>query len=115
MLIKDSNREVKKREAMRDGPGSVLVKDVCSKEDLYGKGRLFAQMVLKKNCGIGYHEHTGEKEIFLINSGKAVYNDDGTETEVAAGDVLICESGHGHAITNLEDEECRFTALIVLE
>lgn len=115
MLIKDSDRDVKTREAMRDGPGSVLIKDVCTKDDLYGKGRLFAQMVLRKNCGIGYHEHTGEKEIFLINSGKAVYNDNGAEIEVAEGDVLICESGHGHAITNFEDEECRFTALIVLE
>ena len=72
MLIKDSDRDVKTREAMRGGPGSVLIKDVCTKDDLYGKGRLFAQMVLRKNCGIGYHEHTGEKEIFLINSGKLI-------------------------------------------
>ena len=114
MLIKNTNREVKTREAMRDGPGSVLIKDVCTKTDLYEKSRLFAQMTLKKNCGIGYHEHSGEKEIFLINSGKAVYNDDGKEFEVYAGDVLICEDGHGHAITNLFDDDCEFTALIVL-
>ena len=67
---------------MRDGPGSVLIKDVCSKDDLYGKGRLFAQMVLKKDCGIGYHEHIGEKEIFLINSGKAIYRDDDMECQL---------------------------------
>ena len=100
---------------MRDGPGSVLIKDVCTKEDLYEKGRLYAQMVLKKNCGIGYHEHSGEKEIFVINSGKAVYNDDGNESEVSTGDVLICEDGHGHGITNTSEENCEFTALIVLK
>ena len=115
MLIKDSERAVKTRDAMRDGPGSVLIKDVCTKDDMYGKSRLFAQMVLKKNCGIGYHEHSGEKEIFVINSGKAVYRDDGKEFEVSAGDVLICEDGHGHAITNFEDEDCEFTALIILK
>lgn len=115
MLIRDPEREVKTREAMRDGPGSVLVKDVCTKEDLYEKSRLFAQMVLRKNCGIGYHEHAGEKEIFVINRGKAVYNDDGNEFEVSEGDVLICEDGHGHAITNTCDEDCEFTALIILK
>jgi quercetin dioxygenase-like cupin family protein len=115
MLIRNSDRETKTRVAMREGPGSVLIKDVCAKEDLYEKSRLFAQMVLKKNCGIGYHEHSGEKEIFLINKGKAIYNDDGNELEVCAGDVLICEDGHGHAITNLNDEDCEFTALIVLK
>lgn len=115
MLIKDSERTVKTRDAMRDGPGSVLIKDVCTKEDMYEKSRLFAQMVLKKNCGIGYHEHSGEKEIFVINSGKAVYNDDGNEYEVVKGDVVICEDGHGHGITNVSDEDCEFTALIVLE
>ena len=115
MLIKDQDRTVKTREAMRDGPGSVLIKDVCGSGDLYDKSRLFAQMLLKKNCGIGYHEHSGEKEIFVINSGKAVYRDDGKEFEVSAGDVLICEDGHGHAITNFEDEDCEFTALIILE
>jgi quercetin dioxygenase-like cupin family protein len=114
MLIKSSDRETKTRIAMRDGPGSVLIKDICSKEELYEKNRLFAQMTLKKGCGIGYHEHSGEKEIFLINSGKAVYNDDGNEIVVNAGDVLICEDGHGHAITNISEEDCELVALIVL-
>ena len=115
MLIKDADREVKTRVAMRDGPGSVLIKDVCSKEDMYEKSRLFAQMTLRPDCGIGYHEHSGESEIFVINSGKAVYNDDGNEYEITAGDVVICEDGHGHGITNWSDEDCEFTALIVLK
>ena len=63
MIIKDSERSTKVRVAMREGPGQVIIKDVCGKEDLYEKGRLYAQMVLEKDCGIGVHEHKGEKEI----------------------------------------------------
>ena len=51
----------------------------------------------------------------MINAGRAIYNDDGTEYEVGAGDVMICEDGHGHAIRNVTEEDCEFTALIVLK
>ena len=115
MIIKDSERSTKVRVAMREGPGQVIIKDICSKEDLYEKGRLYAQMVLEKDCVIGVHEHEGEKEIFVINEGSAIYNDDGQEYEVHVGDVMICEDGHRHGIRNIKDEVCRFTALIVLK
>ena len=115
MIIKKDERTFKTRVAMREGPGEVFIRDICSKEDLYEKGRLYAQMVLKKDCGIGFHTHEGEKEIFVINKGKAIYNDDGNEYEVKEGDVMICEDGHGHGIVNVNDEECLFTALIVLK
>ena len=35
--------------------------------------------------------------------------------EVKEGDVMICEDGHSHGITNIFDEECEFTALIILK
>ncbi|MBQ1482998.1 MAG: cupin domain-containing protein [Erysipelotrichaceae bacterium] len=115
MIINKADRSFKTRVAMREGPGEVFIRDICSKEDIYEKGRTYAQMLLKKNCGIGVHKHEGEKEIFVINKGRAVYNDDGIESEVKEGDVMICEDGHSHGITNIFDEECEFTALIILK
>ena len=35
MIIKDSERSTKVRVAMREGPGQVIIKDICSK---YRKG-----------------------------------------------------------------------------
>lgn len=115
MIIRNENRTVKVREAMREGPGRVVITDICTKEDLYEKGRLYSQMLLKKDCGIGFHKHENEKEIFVINNGSAIYNDDGTEYEVGVGDVMVCEDGHGHAIRNVKEEDCELTALIVLK
>ena len=114
MIIRKEERNVKVREAMREGPGVVTITDVCSKEDLYEKGRLFSEMLLKQNCGIGYHTHENETEIFVVNRGKAIYNDDGKEYEVSEGDVMICQDGHGHGVRNVEEEDCQITALIVL-
>ena len=113
MIIKDNDRSIKTREAMRGGPGIVYIKDIVGKDNLYEKGRLYAQMCLKPGCGVGYHEHEGEEEIFVITKGTAIYSDDGREHEVGVGDVMICPDGHGHAITNRSDSDCEFTALIV--
>lgn len=115
MIIRKQDRSSKTRVAMREGPGEVFITDICAKEDIYEKGRTYAQMLLRKNCGIGVHTHEGEKEIFLINRGKAIYNDDGKEYEVKQGDVTICEDGHSHGITNVFDEDCELIALIVLK
>ena len=115
MIIQKDDRTTKVREAMRGGPGSVFIRDICSKEELYEKGRLYAQLTLKKDCGVGFHMHENESEIFVINAGKAIYTDDDKEYEVKEGDVMICEDGHGHAIRNDEKEDCLLTALIVLK
>ncbi len=115
MIIRDKERSTETRVAMRGGPGEVHIRNVCSKDDLYGKSRMYATMVLHKDCGVGYHEHENEEEIFLINEGRAIYNDNGTEYEVQAGDVMICPDGQGHAIRNVFEEDCRLTALIILK
>ncbi len=101
------------REAMRGGPGTVKVTGLVSKEELLNHGRLFAEMILEPGCGVGYHEHQDETEIFYLIEGTVVYNDDGREIEMYAGDVMICEDGHGHAVTNRSDVTARLMALII--
>ena len=103
------------RKEMRGGPGSVKIRNFVSKEELYGKGRLFSQTTLEPGCGIGVHEHNGEAEIFFIEEGEAVYNDNGAEVVVKPGDVTICRSGESHGIINKSDKVCKFIALIVFE
>lgn len=115
MFRKNNDRALSKRDAMRDGPGSVLFKEIVSKEEMYDKARLFSEITLKQNCGIGYHTHEDEEEIFVITSGKGIYNDNGNEVEVNKGDVMLCCSGQGHSITNPYEEDLVFNALIVLK
>ena len=102
------------REKMRDGEGTVIVTSlIASPEELNGKGRLFSRMTLNPGCSIGYHVHEQEAELFYILAGTGVYSDDGTETDVRAGDVAICETGHGHSIANTGEDTLEFVAVIV--
>jgi quercetin dioxygenase-like cupin family protein len=100
-------------ENMRGGTGSVILKHLLDKEEMNGKGRLFSRIALKKGCSIGYHKHEGESEIFAVVAGKGIFNDNGTEYPVSAGDVLITPSGSGHAIACDGDETLELIALIL--
>jgi len=102
------------RENMRGGAGTVKITNYVGKDEMHGKARLFAEILLEPGCGIGIHTHDGESEIFYIQSGKALYNDNGTEREVSAGDVTVCAPGESHSIHNPYDVPAKLTALIVL-
>jgi len=115
MLRKDNERQVSVKEKLFDAPGQAIQKHIVSKEEMYNHARLCCTMTLKKDCGVGYHEHHGEKEIYTILKGKAQYIEDDQEYEMNVGDVSVCESGHGHAIFNKEDEDLELLAIIILE
>lgn len=111
----DVNKLTEARERMRGGDGTAYVTNFVSETELNGKGRLFGKITLKPGCGIGYHVHEKDSELFYILKGNPIYSDNGTETELHAGDVTITPAGSGHAIRNPEGaaEDAEFVALIV--
>ncbi len=116
MIRKASECSVKVNEHMKGGDGSVTMTSFISgPEELQGKGRLFSLITLNPGCGIGYHVHEKESELFYIIKGSATYNDNGVESPVTAGDVTICEPGKGHCIANHTDTVCELAAVIVYQ
>lgn len=114
MIRKASDCSVKINEHMKGGGGSVkLTSFISGPAELQDKGRLFSMITLEPGCGIGYHVHENESELFYIVRGSAVYSDNGTESVVNVGDVMICEPGTGHSIRCNGDETCDLVAVIV--
>ena len=102
------------REQMRGGDGTArLISLISGPEELNNKGRLFSRITLDPGCSIGYHVHETDAELFYILAGTGAYSDNGTVTEVKAGDVAICETGHGHGLTNTGADALEFVAIIV--
>ncbi len=105
---------VEYREHMRDGDGTVKITNfIKGPEELNEKGRLFSKITLEPGCSIGYHLHDKDSELFYILKGKAVYNDNGEETTVCAGDVTVCPAGSSHGIANRSEETVELIAVIV--
>jgi mannose-6-phosphate isomerase-like protein (cupin superfamily) len=114
MVKKSPDMEKEVRERMRDGMGKVEIIHLFKKEELKGKVRLLARLVLKKDCSIGFHRHEGEEEIFYIISGKGIVDDNGTSSSVKAGDAVVTGGGAGHSIMNRDDEPLEILAVILL-
>ncbi len=113
-MVKTRNemeREV--RERMRDGAGSIEILHVFKKEELGGRARLFARLILKPGCSIGWHVHEGEEEIFYIISGAARVDDNGVKKDVGPGDAVLTGGGAGHSIENTGRETVELLAVIL--
>ena len=79
--------EVETVHGMIGGPGYIKRRSMIeSNADLLNSGRTFAHIVLEKDCGVGYHVHNGDGEIYYILKGEAEYNDNGTIVTVKAGE-----------------------------
>lgn len=84
-----------------------------SRDQLHGKGRLFARIQVPAGGHVGFHQHTGESEYYVIQSGRGLYRMDDQAWEVGPGDVTEVSPGHSHGIDALGDEPLEFIALIV--
>ena len=113
MIIRRSEMQSEVRDRMRGGEGSVRITHLVQKEAL-PHGRLLAEIEIPPGAGIGEHEHTAETEYFLIEQGTGVAVDDGRESRITAGDVLVTGGGARHSIRNDSDAPLRLVALIIV-
>jgi uncharacterized cupin superfamily protein len=97
------------------GSGLIHIKDLTDREGLYGHGRLFTHTVVDPGCSIGYHTHEHETEFYYIIKGEAVFNDNGKEVILHAGDIGATSNGEGHGLENRSDAPVELIALIVME
>ena len=116
MIRKGSACEIEYREHMRDGDGTVqLTNFITGPEELCQKGRLFSKITLNPGCGIGYHVHENETELFYFIDGCGRVQDDETFYDVCAGDSMCTMSGHGHSVENTGDTDLIIVAVIITD
>lgn len=114
MIKRMSEMKAEIREQMRGGTGSVELIHILNKEEIKGKVRLFAKIVLNPGCSIGLHEHVDEEEAYYILKGKGMVTDNGKSSLVQAGDVVLTGDGASHSIENTGEEPLEFIAVVML-
>ena len=99
---------------IRGGNGETEMRKILlGADEMYGKGRMFNEMILAPGNSIGEHAHSGDNEIFYFLSGEGEYNDNGTVVTVRPGDTVVCNDGETHSLKNTGKEPLRFIALIL--
>ena len=108
MIRRSEEKQSVRKPAPFNGVGEITVRSLLNgPEEMSQKGRVFGHT--------GYHIHTGDSETYYILSGKGLYNDNGTEVEIGAGDVTYCAPDEGHGLKCLGDEPIEMIALILYE
>lgn len=116
MVRRKNEVQIDTKSAMRGGQGDIVLHHIANgAQELNGKGRLFSKFVIQPGDSIGFHIHEKESEAYYILSGQAEYSDNGTMTQVGAGDVLYTPPGEGHSIQNTGQKPLEFIALILYE
>lgn len=114
-MIKNSSEMIREvKEQMRGGKGSVELTHIFKQDELKGKARLVARITINPGCSIGWHEHVAEEEIFYLISGKGIFNDNGAEKEISAGDAALTGGGASHSIENRGQEPLVLLAVILV-
>lgn len=114
MIRKKGSYKVDIREQMMGGMGRFVVENILNPEEMHGKGRLFARGTLAPGHSVGYHTHEKDMEICFFLSGTGVVTDEnGTKTQIGAGDCNIVDVGQGHEIVNTGTEDLVYIALIL--
>jgi len=106
MLLDFTNMEEKVVPNMRGGEGSVALRSYQDDNNkiLYGR--------MAKGSSIGVHTHVAESEMIYILSGTGIMlYEDGQEI-LPTGSCHYCPNGGTHGLSNQEDEELVFLAIV---
>jgi mannose-6-phosphate isomerase-like protein (cupin superfamily) len=103
---------VEHKARMREGEGTVTLTHWVD-ESTQTHTRLLAELSLPPGASIGFHRHDEETEYFCILSGTGIVNDDGKETELRRGDVVITGNGASHSIRNTGTEPLVLHGIII--
>jgi len=96
------------------GPGTRA--DWCDDQSENPPNIIVATTItLAPGASCGYHMHEEDSEIVYFVQGKGIYNDNGTEQEISAGDITFCYPGEMHGFVNTGDEDIIFYALVIKE
>ena len=112
MVIRRSGMKTEIKEKMRGGNGNTAIMHIVGCENEKNI-RLLAELTLQPGCSIGMHNHENETEYYIILSGTGTVNDNGTDTEINAGDAVITGNGASHSISNTGAVPLVFHAVIV--
>lgn len=96
------------------GDGDVIINHYIDEKMINDSIVMYAEVVLKPGCNLGYHQHNGNSETIIVLSGTAEYNDNGKTMTLKVGDTVHCPDGEWHSIGNSADatEDLHLQALI---
>lgn len=113
MIIRGEGLQQQVMENPRGGHGKAVRMAYDAACGFKGEVTNLAMMQLAPGSSIGYHQHTGDMELYIMLDGVARTNDNGTHEILNAGDILVTKDGESHDLVNETPEPVTFIAVII--
>ena len=112
MIIHRNTMKVELKERMRDGEGTTTLVHLVDGSTMKN-ARLLSEVTLPPGASIGEHRHDSETEYYIILEGTGLVKDNGVDTPIKAGDVIVTGNGASHSIKNTGTEPLKLIAVII--
>ena len=97
------------------GVGEAILHHKFEREQLFGKSRLVAEIILRPGHSVGMHPHGPDAEIYYMLSGELVsISADGGEEPFLPGDTMLTGGGDSHSVRNDSGEDAKMFAIVML-
>ncbi len=93
-----------KAEVIHEGEGLCKHSVVFTEEEMHAPVRFINYTVIPPSASFGLHKHGNDNEFYVILSGEGIYQEDGVETKVKKGDIIMNAPFGNHGIRNTSDE-----------
>ena len=112
MYKKLKSLEERKTENARGGNGFIISKDIFLEDDFGSSISHLILVTIPSGSSVGFHEHSGDEEIYFILEGHGKVRDDEEGYDVGPYDTVLTNSGHCHGIENTGDQDLKLLAII---
>lgn len=99
-------------ENARGGRGPIVSKDIFLGDDFGSSISHLIFVTIPRGSSVGFHEHSGDEEIYFILEGHGRVRDDDKEYDVGPYDTVLTNSGHRHGIENTGHQDLKLLATI---
>ncbi len=113
MTYQESKITPQIKESLRGGTGAAALQYYIAPTDGVPHCGMAARITLQPGCSIGEHDHVEDAELYVIVSGKAMANDNGTMTELGTGDAMWTANGEHHSLLNHTQEPTVLLAVVI--
>ncbi len=92
-------------ERIHDGQGLCPHAMVFSGDEIDAPVQFINYTIIPPGASFGPHEHGRDNEFYVVLSGSGVYSENGKETAVEAGDIIMNTPCGIHGIRNTGNED----------
>ena len=105
MIIHNYLKSQLRAERIHEGEGLCPHAMIFSGDEIDAPVQFINYTIIPPGASFGPHEHGNDNEFYVVLNGSGIYTEDGEETAVAAGDIIMNAVRGRHGIRNTGDQD----------